>query len=235
MPTQQEQIDWLIRQVNSLKDAECGCQECEEAGIPMPEMQVRYGKAYKDSLGLGNSLAENTVRKYNFVGQDGKAYSGKTNMLIVDIQNWDDIKDYSPTILLDRYRHKEWIGKNTTGGNSFRKSGYRHEELKTAELNNRVNEVALTGPRTVVDFIPENYFRVFAGEVWGKGMAKDKSTSKEIGLNSQYGGVVKISLRIRLTVEDKVIETNQLLQLRMVARMNTLGSPVSVTFDYTHI
>lgn len=30
MPTQQEQIDYLIREVNKLRDAGCRCQDCEE-------------------------------------------------------------------------------------------------------------------------------------------------------------------------------------------------------------
>lgn len=238
MPTQQEQIDWLIKQVNSLKDAGCGCQECEESSnLVLPQLKVSYGKAYKDFRGPDQLLSEPTFRKFNFQGAEGKSYDGISNLLIVDVENWEEIKDYSPVILLDRYRHKEKIGQDsTTGGYSFRKAGYRHEEAKTAELNNRRNEVELTGERTIVDFIPENYFRVFANEVWGRGMSKDRSTAYDVkDPNGPLAGNIKIALRIRLTINGEIVETNQLLQLRMTASINTDGGLPLVNFNYAHI
>ena len=47
MPTIQEQIDWLIKQVNKINDKGCGCQDCGEDDVKscvyLQNMNAAYG------------------------------------------------------------------------------------------------------------------------------------------------------------------------------------------------
>jgi len=77
MPTQQEQIDWLVKQVNKINDAGCGCEDCSEPTEPItpvssiiPQMKVSYGKAFKDDLS-NSALGEPTTRTVDLIDELG--------------------------------------------------------------------------------------------------------------------------------------------------------------------
>lgn len=96
----------------------------------------------------------------------------------------------------------------------------------------------LTGPRTIVDFIPEKYFKL-PGElkVRGKGVSEDRSLSWFLNKDQKGNGAafVPIALRIRTTEEEIVKETNQLLQLKLVARINHIENTVQYDYAHSHI
>lgn len=211
-------IDWLVKQVNKINDAGCGCTDCEDAGsggtgLILPEFNFSYGKQHSQGADT-EFFYENIVKEE--LGQTFSVYIRKY-LLILDIPDFDKISAYSPVLLIDRYRRREKIGSSNNNGN-YRKAGYKHETAEQAIENNRINEIPLTGTRNILDFNQENYFKFdekLDTYALGSGKTFSYIAPNPIGSTNGNGVFVHLGFRLKLTIDGEEIITNQIGRIRM--------------------
>lgn len=143
----------------------------------------------------------------------------KTYKLIIDIPNYESISEYNPKILIDRYRPKGVIRKGVDRSHKFRKSGYKHERQEQATLKGRSNEFDIVGKRTIIDISPETYFKLDDRVPFSKGMVKRYVSSDKGGHRKSF---VYLSLRLRLSLGDEVVESPSLQNLKMTCSYNKI-------------
>lgn len=215
-------IAWLTKQVNHLLDQGCGCTDCSSSGLITPNLKFNWGKA---------NIAQTTTDYYRTVNIIGTTVNATMNVynLEVEISNFEDIEDYNPILLIDRYKAR--AKKDSQG--DYRKAGYKHE----TGITSRINEVPLLSSKEIINFNQEDYFRwnesleIFSGFGMGK---RYNSPANATSLNTT--GVecyVHLGFRLRLTIDGKDIETNHLGYLRM--ELNKVSeSPKEVTLTYRY-
>ena len=148
--------------------------------------------------------------------------------LVVNIPNFDLIKNYNPVLLVDRYKPKSYKGNN-----KYRTSGFKHEKQQDLILNNRENEFSLLSNNQVVDIKSDTYFGIktknlFNGKrdvTYIKGDSKTDSVLNHNGLS--LIPFTYLRFRLRLTVGNKVIETGDIGTLKVI-----LSSNNSITFNH---
>ncbi len=205
MPTQQEQIDWLIRQVNDINDQGCGCEDCSGGGLPfVPRMKTSFGLTHTDDTATTPFVRQGQLDDL----LDATTHTINSQMLIIDLLNFEEIQQYSPVLLIDRFRPRKKVRAGYR-----RKSGYKHETLVQANDNGRVNEIPLTAVRNVVDIKPEGYFVIDDSRTFPKGLSKRYTFEDE--LQEIKGCFTTISLRLRFTIDGQIIETNSLQKLKV--------------------
>lgn len=212
----QQQIDWLIKQVNALNDVGCGCTSCEKTNFNLGELKFKWGKANN------NELETDYITTTQIISDDGDI---KNNIdvtvynLLVEVPFWEEIKDLSPVILIDRYRKKTFKGYDKLNFiEKYRKSGYKHELQTDAQLNGRINELPLTDGKNILYFNQENYFGYnhVNGLVYTKGAGKKRGQSNVKFQNIKLGAYIYLGFRLRLTDNDGIItETGHLGFLKM--------------------
>jgi len=188
-------------------------------------VNFKWGKLHTD----GENPIEFTKKIVMTDTENVNTYSVFVNKLIVDIPNFEQIKDYAPVLLLDRYKRKGLISQND---NTYRKSGYRHEpqdpvvNITSFDDVVRYSELPLTGSRSVLDFKIENYFKIQDGIAKGKGMA---SWGK-----FQNQSFIRISFRLRLTISGVTKETNSLvnLKVRFIQNANQSVFDAIITYNF---
>jgi hypothetical protein len=210
------QIRWIVKQIECLK-RNCGQEEVPEQDLVLGELNFKWGEATNgeiDSVFVYNTVITGRTIK------DGD-FNAKVYNLIVETPYWDKIKDYNPILLIDRYRTKSWKGKTKDDTNDkYRKSGYRHESQYDAQENGRINEVALTSEKTVVNFNQENYFGYFNRRPYTKGQPHQDNSN--FWFDFQVGPYIYLGFRLRLIIDGKVVETGHLGFLKMQVMGNII-------------
>lgn len=160
----------------------------------------------------------NYTETVSIVGENSTPYSVKKYKLLLEVPFWQDIKDYSPVLLIDRYKPKKKKGNKKINkvivGTSYRKAGYKHETKESTLLNNRINEIALTNSKNILDFKQENHFVMIEN--------KPKTSGISNSLNNKFWDSIKkigpsiyLGFRLRLNNNQKIFETGHLGFLRM--------------------
>lgn len=196
--------------VNSLSGA--------SSGVTFPFVNLSYG--YGNNGDQVNPISFVDYR--TITNKQGQPLNAEVLKLIVDIPDFESVKDYNPTLLVDRYRPK-----GTIKTSKFRKSGYKHETQYHAALNNRQNEFPLAASRTIIDLSPETYFNIIGLEsVWTKGIGNRQLKPSTIG--GGFSNAVHLGFRLRLTIENKVFESNIFRESQIILNLQS----TSVFFRY---
>lgn len=206
-------LDWLIKKVNFLLDQGCGCDTCSGGAGITPLINLGWGR--QDNGDVLNNVE--FVRKDTILNEDINIGNQpiEVDKLIVDVPEFESLAEYEPTLLVDRYSPRKYLGSG-----KWRKSRYRHEELFHANLNGRVTEFPLntTGERTICDLKQENYFRVNGSTPALKGIGKKYKTRSAVLLANGNGAEVSyiyLGFRLRLTIDSEVKETGHFAFLKL--------------------
>lgn len=178
---------------------------------PFPFMNISFGDSNNGDALNREFYYENRVIVDEVFSDDIPI---KVYKIIVDIPQFEEFSQYQPVLLVDRYRKG---GKITQLKD--RKSGFKHENEQDAIDNGRSNEIPLTGARTIVDINPETYFRIRGRDI----IVKSWGTKISNNDGRPYNSFNVISLRLRLTIGDKVFESNSLRELRVVLFMEKIN------------
>jgi hypothetical protein len=170
----------------------------------------------------GNTKDEDVLRNVIIDDEDGKQrHILDVFNLIVKIPYWNEISQYEPTLLIDRYKRKGNLGSN----GRFRKSGFKHETIDSTDLSGRISELDIFQSVNYVNFRQEKYFGYANGKSFSKGMGsrnKGNSNTWFQAENDKRGqklfseAYVYLSFRLRLKISDEeTIETGSLGILKM--------------------
>lgn len=213
-------INWLIKKVNELLDNRCGCDSCSGGiGGAFPNVALSFGEGDN-----GDVLNRVFFRRDGFLEDEKTAYLNPVTVdkLIVDIkeEDWLAIADYEPTLLIDRWSPKKKI-KN--GLPRYRKGGYKHETQYHANFNGRVNELLLTGNRSIIDPKVEEYFKVDSGQPLIKGIGDKYSGSAKFTEGLTPFVYTHLGFRLRLTIDGEIKESNIFTHLKLTFYNTDIG------------
>ena len=148
--------------------------------------------------------------------------------LIINIPDFNSIKNYNPILLIDRFKPKSYKGNN-----KYRTSGFKHEKQQDLVSNNRNNEFLLTSNNQIIDINPETYFGVKTKKLFNdnrdviyiKGDSKTDNVLNHNGL--PLVPFTYLRFRLRLSIGSKIVETGSVGTLKVV-----LSSNNSITFNH---
>ncbi len=140
-------------------------------------------------------------------------------LLGFDFQNLEENKEEGATytLLIDRYRKKEWKGSNTNFSKT-RTAGYKHETLFDAEENNRKSEIEIISDKMLIDFGQSEFFKNLRfPNLTGFNKVRQLNISK-----------VKLAFRIRKTIGAEIEESKYLGFINMLG----IKTETSKVIDY---
>ncbi len=211
-------INWLVKKVNELLDAGCGCDSCS-GGSTFPNVALSFGNGNN-----GDVLNRVFFRRDDVLEDRETLYLNPITVdkLIVDIkeEDWLAIQDYQPTLLIDRWSPKKRI-KN--GPAIYRKGGYKHETQYHANLNGRVNELLLTGNRSILDPKVEEYFKVDFGTPLLKGIGDKYSGISQFTNGKTPFVYTYLGFRLRLTIDGEIKESDIFTHLKLTFYNTNIG------------
>lgn len=181
-----------------------------------------------DSINTRQGIIKRLNNFKKITGDNNNDVSVNIHKLIINIPDFDSIKNYNPVILIDRFKSKSYKGNN-----KYRTSGFKHEKQQDLILNNRNNEFPLTSNNQIIDINPETYFGVktknlFNGNrdvIYIKGDSKTDNVLNHNGL--PLVPFTYLRFRLRLSIDNKVIETGSIGTLKVI-----LSSNNSITFNH---
>jgi hypothetical protein len=196
------------------------------------------GSAMTDlDLFLVYSEAVNTEEIYNHKLNFswGKENSNETGLTgseeIIEYQNlkinipfFEDISQYNPILLIDRFKSASFKGHDISGNNEYRKAGYKHERQLEALANGRQNEIALASENVVVNVHNMNYLQQLEYDI-DPTQSSIRITGQRLGAKNYNGSrkTIYLGFRLRLNINGQIKETSMLGSVKATYLHTTRG------------
>ena len=183
-----------------------------------------YNHRLKFSWGVENN------NETGFTGVDGDI---KYQNLKIEIPYFEDIAQYKPKLLIDRFKSASFKGYDISTNREYRKAGYKHERQIEALINNRQNEVNLVTGETVVNVHNLNYVQQVLYNV-------DPNTSfitlkgQRLGAKKNNGSRKSLYLgfRLRLNINGQIKETPMLGTIK-ATYLHDIGGYYKLIYNIT--
>ncbi len=170
---------------------------------------------------LNFSWGKENNSETGLTGTDGVV---KYQNLKINIPFFEDISQYNPILLIDRFKSASFKGYDISGNNEYRKSGYKHERQLEALANGRQNEIALTSENVVVDVHNMNYIQEVVYNV-DPTQSLIRIKGQRLGAK-KYNGLRKtlyLGFRLRLNINGQIKETSMLGSVKATYLHNIAG------------